>query len=318
MFKQAEYIVHKEQGLRKKTHSGHTVLLAGVIILSLLLGISLSVYASDTAGSAPVKTASFPTQVYNFEKLLEKENEVLSFRDAAREAKPSYDPDFVPEGADGPQGPSPEQFLADVRDSYEARLSVLHRFSDFTQMSESTYMAFCTLLVEAERPFYELYRTAEFANVNYQVLCRGYINGLSRQYQALETAQNPKADSSAVQAAYFEGYTMRSNILLELNHFYYPEENPLPEIESLSGTRDMGAIVENAMAADEQAGEDLTRRVQWGLNAIGFDCGEVDGLVGTNTILSICHYQRSRQMEENGLITEDLASNLPAPEENSD
>ena len=317
MFKQAEYIVHKEQMPRKK-HSGHTVMFAGVIILSLLMGKGISAYASDTANSAPVKTASFPTQVYNFEKLLEAENDVLSFREAAREAKPSYDPDFVPEGADGPQGPTPEQFLADIRDSYEARLSVLHRFSDFTQMSESTYMAFCALLVEAERPFYDIYRTAEFANLNYQVLCRGYTNGLNRQYQALEMAKDSKTDSSVVQAAYFEGYTMRSNILLELNQYYYSEENPLPELESLSGTRDMGAIVENARAADEEAGEDLTRRVQKGLNAAGFDCGEADGIVGSNTILSICHYQRSRQMEENGLITEDLASNLPVSEENSD
>ena len=296
----------------------NAVLIAGLLFLSLLFlpqGLSFCVYASETAGSAPVKTASFPTQVYNFEKLLEAENDVLSFRDAAREAKPSYDPEFIPEGAEGPQGPTPEQFLADIRDSYEARLSVLRRFSDFDQMSESTYLAFCALLVEAERPFYETYRTAEFANVNYQVLCRGYINGLNRQYQALEMAQDKKTDSSAVQAAYFEGYTMRSNILLELNQFYYPPENPLPETESLSGSRDMGAIVEKAMTGNEQAGEELTRRIQKGLNAAGFDCGEADGIVGTNTILAICHYQRSRQLEENGLISEDLASYLPGPEE---
>ena len=318
MHVQAEYISRNNQIVRRKSYRGYAVLIAGLAILSLLWGMSFSAYASDTAGSAPVKTASFPAQVYNFEKLLEAENEVLSFREAAREAKPSYDPNFVPEGADGPQGPSPEQFLADIRDSYEARLSVLHRFSDFTQMSESTYLAFCTLLVEAERPFYELYRTAEFANLNYQVLCRGYINGLNRQYQALEMAQDSKTDSSVVQAAYFEGYTMRSNILLELNQFYYSEENPLPDLESLSGSRDMGAIVEKAKAENEEAGEDLTRRVQKGLNAAGFDCGEADGISGTNTILSICHYQRSRQLEENGLITEDLASYLPVPEANSD
>ena len=138
--------------------------------------------ASESVHSAPVKTASFPTQVYNFEKLLEAENDVLSFREAAREASPSYDPDFVPEGADGPVQPTPEQFLADIRDSYEARLSVVRRFSDFKEMSSKAYNAFCALCAEAERPFYEAYRNAEFANVNYQVLCSFHITGFSSCY----------------------------------------------------------------------------------------------------------------------------------------
>jgi len=290
-------------------------LIRHVLVLFTVLSLASPAFASDEVGSAPVKTATFPTLVYNFEKLLEQENDVLSFREAAREADPSYDPEYVPEGAEGPIGPTPEQFLADVRDSYEARLSVVRRFSDFTRMSESVYLAFCALCAEAERPFYDTYRTTEFANVNYQVLCRGYLLGLERQYEAAVMREDPDAESSAIQAAWLDGYTMRANILLELNQFYYPEGNGLEEIESLSGTRDMAAIVENAKIKDEEAGGELTARVQRGLNALGFDCGPADGIAGTNTILSICHYQRSRKMEENGLVTEELAGYLPAEEE---
>ena len=46
----------------------------------LVLHLGIRTCASETVHSAPVKTASFPTQVYNFEKLLEAENDVLSFR----------------------------------------------------------------------------------------------------------------------------------------------------------------------------------------------------------------------------------------------
>lgn len=300
---------------RRRIHGACLTWLAAALALSTGLLLSGSVYASETAASAPVRTASFPTQVYNFEKMLEAENDVLSFRDAAREAAPSYDPDYVPEGADTPAGPTPEQFLADIKDSYEARLSVIRRFSDFTQMSPDTYLAFCALCAEAERPFYELYRTLEFSNLNYQVLCRGYLLGLEKQYEAVSMAEDPKAEDSAVQAAYFEGYTMRSNILLELNHFYYPEVSGLEEVESLSGTRDMASIVDSAKEKNKEAPEELTKRVQSGLNAAGFDCGTPDGIAGTNTVLSICHFQRSRKMNEDGLVTEELASMLPAPEE---
>lgn len=311
-----------KQKMRFSKSSGKIV--CAVCLTASLLMFSASylpgsVQASDTVSSAPVKTASFATQVYNFEKLLETENDVLSFRDSAREAAPSYDPDYVPEGEESPVGPTPEQFLQDIRDSYEARLSVIRRFSDFEQMSTSTYLVFCGLCAEAERPFYEAYRSAEFANVNYQVLCRGYLRGLERQYGAIEMMQDPhNNDANAVQAAYFEGYTLRSDILLELNRYYYSEENGLEDVDSLSASRDMESIVETARSKNEGAGEELTRRVQKGLNAVGFDCGEADGIVGTNTILSICHYQRSRNMTEDGLVTEELAGMLPGPEESAE
>ena len=293
---------------------------AGLLTVTLfsVFIFSMGAMASDEVSKAPEKKISFARQVYNFEKLLEAENEVLSFRDAAVQASPVYSPVPAAEGEE-PAWPTPDQFLTDIKNSYSARLSVIRRFSDFTQMSPEPYQAFRELCAEAERPFYDTYRTLEFADKNYQVLCRGYLNGLARQYEAAQMAQNPKTAPGEVEAAYFEGYTMRSDILLELNQYYYPEVSGLPDVDSLSGTRNMQATVENAIATDADAGMELTTAVQNALNALGFDCGAADGDAGTRTVLSICHFQRSRKLKEDGIVTEELLgrlnSLLPQPEE---
>ena len=283
-------------------------LICAVVLSSAMLN-GMTAEASERGNGAKEKTASFATQVYNFERLLEAENEVLSFRSAAVEAAPSYDPNAAAEGEE-PALPTGEQFLADIKNSYMARLSVIRRFSDFTRMSPETYQAFRKLCCEAERPFYETYRDLEFADKNYQVLCRGYLNGLARQYEAGEMAANPRTEASEVEAAYFEGYTMRSDVLLELNQYYYPEVSRLEEVESLSGNRNMPEVVTSAIEKDADAGIELTTAVQNALNALGFDCGVADGDAGTRTVLSICHFQRSRQLEEDGLVTEDLLGRL--------
>ena len=72
----------------------------------------------------------------------------------------------------------------------------------------------------------------------------------------------------------------------------------------------MPEVVTSAIEKDADAGIELTTAVQNALNALGFDCGVADGDAGTRTVLSICHFQRSRQLKEDGLVTEDLLGRL--------
>ena len=58
--------------------------------------------------------------------------------------------------------------------------------------------------------------------------------------------------------------------------------------------------------AEEITDKHTIKLVQAALNSEGYECGDVDGIVGTNTRDAIEEFQASKDMNATGIITEDL------------
>ena len=186
--------------------------LAGALAAALSAA-AFAVYAEDApAPDAP----DFSQMCRQLETLLEEENTAVSFNAAAVQAAPGYHPaapagesSDAAEGEEQPQGPDRDRFMADIKNAYNARLSVLHRYESFPTMKQDTYDTFRFLCVEAERPFYEAYADAKFENKNYQSLCDRYIKGLKDQLDA-EALWREGGDKKEIEALYYEGYDVRA------------------------------------------------------------------------------------------------------------
>ncbi len=260
--------------------------------------------AGAEGGEVMADTRSFTSRVVDLEALLQKENDTVAYMAAAAEAAPSYQPG-------GESGPTKEQFIADLTDSYRARCSVLNRYSEFPVMSNEAYNEFRFLCGRAEYPFYEAYSGAEFEDRNFTVLCSEYLGGLEEQYEA-ENLWRGGAGADEVEAAYFEGYDRRSAVLIEVGEYYAPDKAAFQDLESLTAGRNMTVILPRAVEANKTADSALVTQVQQSLNAAGFDCGTADGKAGKNTVLAICHAQLCLGQEADGLVSQALADALAA------
>ena len=212
--------------------------------------------------------STFGSQVYHMEQALSEEKKVLSFNAKAEEASPTYD-------RNSSELPSPEQFLRDIENSYNARLSVIQRFESFNDLKQDTYFMLCSLCAEAERPFYNTYKDMEFADRNYTVMCKKYIEGLDKQYdsiliaQSTEKKENPQEELEKAKNQYKEGYTIRSNILSEIQKYFAKKE--FEDAENISPNIDIEAIVENARVVNRSVTQEESLAVQNFLAEKGYD-----------------------------------------------
>ena len=292
--------------------------LAGALAAALSAA-AFAVYAEDApAPDAP----DFSQMCRQLETLLEEENTAVSFNAAAVQAAPGYHPaapagesSDAAEGEEQPQGPDRDRFMADIKNAYNARLSVLHRYESFPTMKQDTYDTFRFLCVEAERPFYEAYADAKFENKNYQSLCDRYIKGLKDQLDA-EALWREGGDKKEIEALYYEGYDVRAGVLLELQAFYFSgEEDGLEDADELESSLRLDQIVPKGVEKNKDVSADLVSRVQSGLNENGYECGTADGQAGTNTVLAICHFQLDSGGTPDGIADEELAGQLGKPAE---
>ena len=54
----------------------------------------------------------------------------------------------------------------------------------------------------------------------------------------------------------------------------------------------------------------IVSAVQQELNNLGYDCGAADGILGANTSQAITEFQRTRNIQADGMISNDLLAEL--------
>ena len=280
--------------------------MAALLFVSLLCAAcagSFSVSAAETK-----ERRSFSSRVVELEALLQEENETVAFMASAVEAAPAYQPG-------GETGPTKDQFISDLVNSYNARCSVLSRYSEFPTISEDGYNMLRFLCTAAERPFYDAYQGAVFEDRNIGTLCGEYLPGLEKQYEA-----EALGSSDEIEAAYFEGYDIRSAALIEAGEFYMADKSVLADYDSLTASLNMAVIVPAAVEKNKaEADKTMCVNVQNNLNTLGFACGTADGIAGKNTVLAICHFQMASGLPVDGIVDAELdaqvASQVPAAPE---
>ena len=283
-----------------KKRTGTVKAASWIIVFALVLAHLAPAFAADDAGN--VDTRSFSARIVDLEAILQEENDTVAYMAAAVQAEPAYQPG-------GESGPTKEQFIADLTNSYQARCSILNRYSEFPVMSAEAYNEFRFLCGKAEYPFYEAYYGAEFADKNYEVMCREYIAGLEKQYEA-ESLYLGGAGADEVEAAYFEGYDRRSAVLIEVGEYYAPDKAAFQDLDALKAARNMAEILPKAVEANKTADSALVTQVQQNLNISGFDSGTVDGKAGKNTVLAISHVQLFLEQKVDGLVNQALADSV--------
>ena len=202
--------------------------------------------------------------------------------------------------------PTPEQFIRDLKASYNARGTVVERYSGYTSLPEDLYQYYRFACVEAERPFFNAYQDAYFDDRNYQVLCKTYLRGLNQQFEAERIWMN-KGAMEDLETAYFGGYTTRAEVLVELSDYY---EAGLDYMDELREVTRINEVVEAAKTYNLDIGATLVTEGQENLNRIGFNCGTADGMAGIKTVLALCHYQQMKHVTVDGKVTEEIAQSL--------
>ena len=253
---------------------------------------SVPVAASQT------ETAYFAELTKDLEADLTEENDSVAFQNTAVQAAPVY-------VRGGEAAPTADQFFADLKNSYDARLSVLNRYSYFETMKENTYNEYRFLCAEAERPFYEAYDGVSFDDKNIQFLCDAYMRGLSTQYEA-EMMWREDGSPEEIEAFYLEGYDQRAEVLKEISAFYQTSL----AIDNVNSTVDIAKIVENAIAKNKEGDKQVITQVQTRLNELGYACGSADGQAGQKTVLAICHFQMASGQTPDGIADQKLLDQM--------
>ena len=262
------------------------------------------IFAATAAFAVPAMASETGSPYFyelseSLDQLLAEENESVSFGNTALEASPTYVRSAGTE-------PTADQFLADLKNSYEARLSVLNRYADFETMKENTYNTYRFLCAEAERPFYDAYSSVTFANKNYQFLCDAYLGGLSTQYEA-EMMWREEGAPEEIETFFLEGFDRRAEVLKEVSAYYLTTL----VLEDFNSTVNITKIVEDAVAKNKEADKQLVVQVQTRLNELGYDCGTADGQAGQKTVLAICHFQMaSGAAAPDGLADQELLDQM--------
>ena len=262
------------------------------------------IFAATAAFAVPAMASETGSPYFyelseSLDQLLAEENESGSFGNTALEASPTYVRSAGTE-------PTADQFLADLKNSYEARLSVLNRYADFETMKENTYNTYRFLCAEAERPFYDAYSGVTFANKNYQFLCDAYLGGLSTQYEA-EMMWKEEGAPEEIETFFLEGFDRRAEVLKEVSAYYLTTL----VLEDFNSTVNITKIVEDAVAKNKEADKQLVVQVQTRLNELGYDCGTADGQAGQKTVLAICHFQMaSGAATPDGLADQELLDQM--------
>ncbi len=257
----------------------------------------LSVFCVPVAASQ-TETAYFTELTKDLEDALTEENDSVAFQNSAVQAAPAY-------VRGGETAPTAEQFFADLKNSYDARLSVLNRYSYFETMKENTYNMYRFLCAEAERPFYEAYDGASFEDKNIQFLCDAYMRGLSTQYEA-EMMWREEGSPEEIETFYLEGYDQRAEVLKEVSAFYQTSL----ALDNVNSTVNISKIVENAIAKNKEADKQLVTQVQTRLNELGYACGTADGQAGQKTVLAICHFQMASGQTPDGIADQELLDQM--------
>ena len=201
-----------------------------------------------------------------------------------------------------------EEFLKDFKESYDRRETVYGQNAGARRewMSSEAWNAYLEACVEAERDFYEKYQDASFEDLNIQYLCNQYIDGLRKQYQAVELwKENP--DSEDGDRIWLSGYYDRAGVIVEMSD-YYDVDIPEKTVATLTGELNSLSEPETGNA---EVNPETVLKTQELLNEIGFYCGNADGVAGRRTARMIRRFQEMYGYDPaDGLIDDELIDQL--------
>ena len=201
-----------------------------------------------------------------------------------------------------------EEFLKDFKDSYDRREAVYGQNAGARRewMSAEAWNAYLETCVDAEQEFYEKYQDASFEDLNIQYLCNQYIDGLSKQHQAIEEWKEDP-DSEEGNRIWLSGYYDRAGVIVEMSE-YYDVDLPERTVATLKGELDSMSEPETGNA---DVDPETVLKTQELLNTIGFYCGEADGVAGRRTAKMIRRFQEMYGYDPaDGLIDDELIDQL--------
>lgn len=203
-----------------------------------------------------------------------------------------------------------EEFVEDVTKSYNERGTVAERYTNaqLNTMTDKELIYYHNECVEAERWLYEKYHYAVFDDLNIQYLCSEYIKGLEKQFSSLAIWEDTQ-DVVKANAEFNSGYYNRAYVIVELSDYYQAS------FDDIEGMRFDTAAMDSLNEAETRNASvdyETVQQTQELLNGIGFFCGAADGISGKLTVKSIKRFQEMYGYDIDGIIDDELISQLQA------